>query len=79
MRQACRIPPGRIYQELFFMKHFIYFIVIAAAILAIMGLFQRTAHAATEAGDTSPPQSVLFSNVNILDGKYDTSNYVVRR
>lgn len=50
------------------MKNFLYFTVISAAILAMMSLLQGPAQAATEPA-TAPPDQVLFSNVNIFDGK----------
>jgi hypothetical protein len=50
------------------LKSYFYFTVIVAAILAMMGLLQGSADAATDV----QPSPVLFSNLSIDDGKNDT-------
>ena len=49
------------------LKSYFYFTVIAAAIMAMMGLLQGSADAATDV----PHSPVLFSNLSIYDGKND--------
>ena len=49
------------------LKSYFYFTVIAAAIMAMMGLLQGSADAATDV----PPSPVLFSNLSIYDVKND--------